>query len=165
MTNRTGSKRLLITLLLLVSIGTGAFALGYWCISYPQAIPISGVIASVSIGISAILYIWAFLLLLKWRDKNAARTNVTQPPASSQQNLEGTIYGLTTECQYRVVRSFMDYYGNSFNQGDVLRFRERHFLPYHGGHTVIFEERALYLQEKVNAEILDNFSDYIIKVT
>lgn len=165
MTNRTGSKRLLITLLLLVSIGTGAFALGYWCISYPQAIPISGVIASVSIGISAILYIWAFLLLLKWRDKNAARTNVTQPPASSQQNLEGTIYGLTTECQYRVVRSFMDYYGNSFNQGDVLRFRERHFLPYHGGHTVIFEERALYLQEKVNAEILDNFSEYIIKVT
>lgn len=59
----------------------------------------------------------------------------------------------------------MDYYGNSFNQGDVLRFRERHFLPYHGGHTVIFEERALYLQEKVNAEILDNFSEYIIKVT
>ena len=59
----------------------------------------------------------------------------------------------------------MDYYGNSFKQGDVLRFRERHFLPYHGGHTVIFEERALYLQEKVNAEILDNFSEYIIKVT
>lgn len=165
MTNRTGSKRSLITLLLLVSIGTGAFALGYWCISYPQAIPISGVIASVSIGISAILYIWAFLLLLKWRDRNTARKNAAQPPASSQQNLEGTIYGLTTECQYRVVRSFMDYYGNSFKQGDVLRFRERHFLPYHGGHTVIFEERALYLQEKVNAEILDNFSEYIIKVT
>jgi len=170
MMNKTNSKRLSATLLLLFGIGTGTFALGYWYISYPQAIPISGVIAAVSLGISVILYIWAFLLILKWRDErwrdtNAVKTNAAQPPALSQQNLEGTIYGLTTECQYQVVKSFIDYYDNSFKQGDILRFRERHFLPYHGGHTIIFDEQSLYLQEEINKEILDNFSAYIIKVT
>ncbi len=165
MMNKTNSKRLSATLLLLFGIGTGTFALGYWCISYPQAIPISGVIASVSLGIFFISYIWAFLLILKWRDTKAAKTNAAQPPALSQQNLEGTIYGLTIKCQYQVVKSFTDYYGNSFKQGDILLFKERQFLSYHGGHTIIFEEQSLYLQEKVNAEILDNFSEYIIKVT
>jgi hypothetical protein len=166
---KTNSKRLSVTLLLLFGVGTGTFALGYWCVSFPQAIPNSKMIASVSLVAFFISYVWAFLLILKWRDErwratNAAKTNAAQPPALSQQNLEGTIYGLTIKCQYQVVKSFTDYYGNLFKQGDILRFRERHFLPYHGGHTIIFEEQSLYLQEKVNAEILDNFSAYIIKV-
>ena len=159
--NKTNSKRLSATLLLLFGIGTGTFALGYWS----QAIPM---IAFVSLVVFFISYVWAFLLIVKWRDErsrntNTIKTNAALPPALSQQNLEGTIYGLTTECRYRVVKSFTDYYNNSFKQGDILRYRERHFLPYHGGHTIIFEEQTLYLQEKINAEILENFSQYFVK--
>ena len=168
MMNKTNSKRLPATLLLIFGIGTGTFAFGYWCVSYPQAIPNSGMIAFLSMGVFFISYIWAFLLTLKWRNErsrntNTIKTNAALPPALSQQNLEGTIYGLTTECRYRVVKSFTDYYNNSFKQGDILRYRERHFLPYHGGHTIIFEEQTLYLQEKINAEILENFSQYFVK--
>lgn len=32
-----------------------------------------------------------------------------------------------------------------FESGTVLRFRERHYLPYHDGHTVIFEETTMFL--------------------
>ena len=39
-------------------------------------------------------------------------------------------------------------------------FSDRHFLPYDGGHTVIFDRKTLYLQEDQNREILDNFSLY-----
>jgi hypothetical protein len=168
MMNRTNSKRLRITLLLLFSVGAGAFALGYWCVSYPQAIPNSGMINILSLGVFFISYVWAFLLILKWRDErsrntNTIKTNAAHSSALVQQNLEGTIYGLTAESQYQVVKSFTDYYGNSFKQGDVLRFRERHFLPYHGGHTIIFDEQSLYLQEEINKEILENFSEYIVK--
>lgn len=125
-------------------------------------------IAFLSICVFFISFVWAFLLTLKWRDErarntNTIKTNAAQPLALFQQNLEGTIYGLTTECQYQVVKSFTDYYGNSFKQGEVLRFRERHFLPYHGGHTIIFDEQSLYLQEEINKEILENFSEYIVE--
>jgi len=166
MMKKTNSKRLFATILLLFGIGTGAFAFGYWCVSYPRAIPNSGVITFLSMGVLFISYVWAFLLTLKWRDersRNTIKTNAAQPPTLSQQNLEGTIYGLTAECRYQIVKSFTDYYNNSFKEGDILHFRERHFLPYHGGHTIIFEEQSLYLQENLNAEILDNFSEYIVK--
>jgi len=76
--------------------------------------------------------------------------------------LKGTVYGLKPGHQYQVIKSFKDFYGNSFERGEILRFRERHFLPYDGGHTVVFEERSLYLQEEKNQEILENFSEYIV---
>ena len=63
--------------------------------------------------------------------------------------------------KYRVLQSFTDYYGNSFQRNEVLHFKERHFLPYHGGHTIVFTERSLYLQEEQNSEILARFSEYI----
>jgi hypothetical protein len=59
------------------------------------------------------------------------------------------------------MQTFIDYYKNEFQQGEMLRFKERHFLPYHGGHTIIFEQRPLYLQEEENAAILENFFEYI----
>jgi hypothetical protein len=61
--------------------------------------------------------------------------------------------------------SLTDYYGSAFKQGEVLRFKEQHFLPYHGGHTIVFDERSLYLQEEENADILAHFSSYVMKVT
>ena len=62
------------------------------------------------------------------------------------------------------MQSFKDCYGNQFQQGEVLRFKERHYLPYHGGHTLVFEGRSLYLQETENAAILGNFSEYLARI-
>lgn len=74
-----------------------------------------------------------------------------------------TVYDLVPGNHYRVVQSFVDFYGNSFQQGELLRFKERFFTPYHDGHTVVFEERSLYLQQEMNAPILDNFAAYLME--
>jgi hypothetical protein len=62
---------------------------------------------------------------------------------------------------YVVKRMFTDFYGNVFSPGEVLTYAERHFLPYHGGHTIVFRERSLYLQEEENRDIIDCFADYL----
>jgi hypothetical protein len=82
----------------------------------------------------------------------------------SHPDRKGTIYDLLPEIQYRVMKSFTDYYGNSFEAGEMLRFKERNFSPYHEGHTIVFYERSLYLQEDRNKEILQNFSEYIAQI-
>lgn len=71
-----------------------------------------------------------------------------------------TIYGLKPGQPYHVIQSFTDTYGNSFAQGETLHFKQRHFLPYEGGHTLVFEERSLYLQEEKNSEMIEHFSEY-----
>ena len=86
------------------------------------------------------------------------------PGQSYNEELAGTIYGLIPGAAYRVVQSFTDCYGNEFQSGEVLHFRERHFLPYHGGHTIVFEGKPLYLQESENEELIANFSDYIERI-
>lgn len=78
-----------------------------------------------------------------------------------REELKGTVYGLIQGVDYQVMQNFTDHYNNQFQRGELLRFKERHFLPYHAGHTIIFEQRPLYLQEEENAAILENFSAYI----
>ena len=63
--------------------------------------------------------------------------------------------------QYRVQRDFADYYQNQFTQGEQLTFVDSHFVPYHGGYTLVFKERTLYLQEEVNSHILGSLGDYL----
>jgi hypothetical protein len=63
--------------------------------------------------------------------------------------------------RYLVSRDFADFYHNRFTQGEMLTFLESHFLPYHGGYTVVFKERNLYLQEDENALMLDSLGDYL----
>lgn len=48
-----------------------------------------------------------------------------------------------------------------FSSGETLTFVERNFLPYDGGHTIVFRERKLYLQEDENKEIIDSFAVYV----
>ena len=71
------------------------------------------------------------------------------------------IRDLRKDVQYRIQRDFADFYHNQFTQGELLTFVEFHFLPYHGGYTVVFKERTLYLQEEVNADILGSLGDYL----
>ena len=74
------------------------------------------------------------------------------------------IRALAKSVRYKVCRDFTDFYRNQFVQGEILTFIEYHFLPYHGGYTLIFKERNLYLQEQENANILDCLGDYLTPV-
>ena len=70
------------------------------------------------------------------------------------------IHHLERAARYKVRRDFTDYYQNQFREGEILTFVELNFLPYHGGYTVVFRERKLYLQEEVNTKILDSFGEF-----
>jgi hypothetical protein len=74
------------------------------------------------------------------------------------------IHALVKSVRYKVRRDFVDFYKNQFTQGEILTFVEYHFLPYHGGYTIIFKEKQLYLQELENADILECLGDYLIPV-
>jgi hypothetical protein len=119
----------------------------------------------------AFFFCWtgALMRYLRWRDRNTSKImtrggNVPNNPFTPNLDLPGTVYGLIPGAEYRVVQSFSDFYGGKFIQGEFLRFKERHFLPYHGGHTIVFEQKSLFLQEDESAEILDNFSNYIERI-
>ena len=71
------------------------------------------------------------------------------------------IYTLEKGASYVVKNTFTDFYGNVFSPGEVLTYVERHFLPYEGGHTIVFKERNIYLQEEANQDIIDGFADYL----
>ena len=71
------------------------------------------------------------------------------------------LHSLQKGSQYRVRREFADFYHNQFKQGELLTFTELHFLPYHGGYTVVFRERTLYLQEEQNSDILVSLAEYL----
>jgi hypothetical protein len=149
-----------VSIMFLLVIGAGATALGFWLIDHRQVVPNSGVVLLVLGLVFFGSYTWALFRFLGWRDQNRS-TIVTVPSRLDPSDLEGTVYGMIQEREYQVVQSFKDHYGNSFEEGERLRFKQRHFLPYHGGHTVVFEGRALYLQEDENRGILDHFSDYL----
>lgn len=74
------------------------------------------------------------------------------------------IYTLEGGATYAVKRTFTDFYGNVFTQGERLTYVERHFLPYDGGHTLVFRECKLYLQEEANRDIIDSFAEYLSRV-
>ena len=71
------------------------------------------------------------------------------------------IYTLEQGATYVVKNIFTDFYGNVFAPGEMLTYVERHFLPYHGGHTIVFKERNIYLQEEENQDIIDSFAEYL----
>ncbi len=74
---------------------------------------------------------------------------------------ENNFYRLVSDECYVVVKSFTDYYANHFAAGEKLVFVQKHFLPYDGGHTLVFRERRMYLQEDEQGKIIGNFNDYL----
>lgn len=72
-----------------------------------------------------------------------------------------TVCDLVEGRTYEVVREIRDFYGGVFPVGQRLVFTERHFLPYDGGHTIVFGPVRMYLQEEVNAEIADRLDEYL----
>jgi hypothetical protein len=149
-----------VSIFFLLWIGISASAAAFWLIDHRLAVPNSGIVIVVLVGVFFVSCTWALFRYLRWRDQRRAIVPVSGP-VQPDPNLEGTIYGMIPDREYQVMKSFTDHYGNAFEQGERLRFKQRHFLPYHGGHTVVFEGKSLYLQEDQNREILDHFSEYI----
>ena len=156
MTNRAPSNFPWAKLLVLLSIGAVA------ALSILTALAVqNGILIAILFGIFFVSWTWALFVYLGWRDRRNIGIPLTQ---MDREELRGTVYGLVQGAEYQVVQTFTDHYGNEFRRGELLRFKERHFLPYHGGHTIIFDQRPLYLQEEANASIIENFSDYIARV-
>lgn len=145
-----------LRLLVLLSIG------GIAALSIIPALAVqNGIVIAILFGTFFICWTWALFVYLGWRDRRNIGTPMTQ---MDREALKGTVYGLEQGAEYQVMQTFTDHYGNEFRHGERLRFKERHFLPYHGGHTIVFDQRPMYLQEEANALILDNFSEYIARV-
>jgi Domain of unknown function (DUF3601) len=150
-----------MSLSVLLSVGAVAALSTFILLSYQGDLPNWGVLIAILVVTYFISWTWALMLYLRWRDKRTLGTPVT---AMYSEELKGTVYGLMPGAEYQVMQTFTDYYKNEFQRGERLRFKERHFLPYHGGHTIIFDQRPLYLQEEENAAILSDFSEYISRV-
>jgi Domain of unknown function (DUF3601) len=110
-----------------------------------------GIVTAILFGVFFLCSTCALILYLRWRDRRLMDPKL----------LEGTVYGLVQGVEYQVIQTFTDYYQNQFQQGELLRFKERHYLPYHGGHTIVFDQRSLYLQDDEHAAIISNFAEYI----
>lgn len=103
--------------------------------------------------------IWSAL-----RESGAEAAAVGSSPANPEAGpapAVGSVYDLRPGRCYSVLRDFSDHYGNRFETGERLTFRGRSFLPYHGGHTLQFEERGIWLQEEDDADILGRFGEFL----
>jgi hypothetical protein len=89
---------------------------------------------------------------------------IMQVAVNGMSNSPTNIHQLQKTARYRVHRDFVDFYHNPFRQGEILTFMGIHFLPYHGGYTVVFKQKNLYLQEEANAEIFEALGDYLSRV-
>jgi len=158
---RTSTKVPWALIGLLLPIGAASAALAIWLNDHRQAIPKSGWVIALLMGMFLVSVTGALMRFLQWRGLSQGTSTVGSMPP---EELDGTVYGLVRGAEYRVLQSFTDYYSNHFQRGELLRFKERHFLPYDGGHTLIFEERSLYLQEYQNSAILESFSEYIAQI-
>ena len=164
---KAASRWVFLSVLLIVGLVAACAAL--WLGDHRGSVKNSDVIIAVLMLTFFVCWTWALMRYLRWRDQNRSQMtrgnnmhdNSYTPP---DDYLADTVYRLIPGAEYRVVQSFTDFYGGQFSQGEFLRFKEQHFLPYHGGHTIVFEQRSLYLQETENAEILDNFSNYIERI-
>lgn len=72
-----------------------------------------------------------------------------------------SVYGLEPGVVYIVTKPIVDYHNGKFEIGDLLTFQGHSFLPYHGGHTVFFREKNMYLQEDDQSEILAGLGEYL----
>lgn len=75
------------------------------------------------------------------------------------------VYNLRRGMIIRITNPFRDYQGQEFHCGAILHFEERHFLPYHAGHTLIFKQGSMYLCDNDDtAAIVQNQGDQFWEV-
>jgi hypothetical protein len=127
-------------------------------VDHPALVPNGGPIAAVLIGIALVLLGVGFIDVMGHARQSAPPPGPvpTPPPAGPP-----TIYTLRIGRTYRVRRAFEDHYREPFAVDELLTYRDRSFIPYHGGHTLMFVERGMWLQEDDQRPIIDAFDDYL----
>jgi hypothetical protein len=117
------------------------------------------------------------VIRLSMRDSLDRRTQQLTTDARTESELRATIEAWFTRIEwwrtrlsinrlqpqhrYRVIQPFRDYYGGTFEAGAILTFIEQHFVPYHGGTTIVFKETRMYLQDEANAQLMADFDAYV----
>jgi len=122
------------------------------------------VFVTIMLAIWFVGWMCAFVLVLRKRDQRRVVQVRSAPAIPFDPALADTVYGLQAGTEYRVMQPFSDFHGGQFARDERLHFKRRNFLPYHGGHTIEFDERTLYLQEDANCDILGDFARYIARV-
>ncbi len=120
----------------------------------------------VAVAVTLMLsYAAAAILYASWR--GSQRLDISSPlnPGMDAETIrlgvKAGVYGLYPGKSYRVIREIKDYYGTIFPVGMDLIFVRRDYLPYHGGHTVFFRPRPMYLQDEENADVLGALDQYL----
>lgn len=117
-------------------------------------------------AVTAILgYAAALILFASWRGSRTAVIVEHLNPGANEETmrlgLKAGVYGLHPGETYRVIREIRDYHGGIFPVGTELTFVQRNYLPYHGGHTVVFRPRPMYLQDETDADVLNDLESYL----
>jgi hypothetical protein len=119
-----------------------------------------------------------FLLFLRWRDRYAPpkppRWSVFYKVSLARQARYREEAGIAREAPparfidvlepgaiYRVIKAFTDFYGDHFEVGTELTFIKMTFVPYHGGTTVHFHPRNIYLQDEASSELINRLEAYL----
>ena len=77
---------------------------------------------------------------------------------------------LTPGKTYRVITAFKDYDTITHSVGETWRFIEKNFLPYEDGWSLFVKRNGRRIQyrmqwrEEAQAQIIDNFSDFVEEV-
>jgi len=80
-----------------------------------------------------------------------------------RKNMNVTFKNLATKNIYLVNKSFTDANGIHIEKGQSLYYLKTEFLPYDEEYTLIFKEKEISLNENLNHEIINKFSEYFIK--
>lgn len=109
------------------------------------------------------LVLWTVVLwrLLQRRQPPAALRDDGEPvmPADSP-----ALYRMLPGRVYEVQQDFTDHAQQTFRRGERHAFRTRHFLPYHDGHTLVFDDTVVQLQGELQREMVEHWEAYMAPV-
>ena len=76
------------------------------------------------------------------------------------------VWNLQAGSAIRIVKTFQDCCSHEFEQGKILHFIRRDYLPYHAGHTIFFQEATMYLCDNdETGAIVDNQAEEYFVLT
>ena len=74
------------------------------------------------------------------------------------------VWNLKPGSAIRIVKTFQDCGSHKFEEGRILHFIRRDYLPYHNGHTVYFQEATMYLcdNDETSAIVRNEGREYFV---
>ena len=132
--------------------------LGAFCVMTALQMPLTSLGAVLGVLLIGLL-LWSVVLwrVLKRRNPPVPATGGAPPmPADAP-----ALYRMWPGRVYEVQQDFTDDARQTFARGERLVFRQRHFLPYHDGHTLMFDGRVVQLQGDAQRELIEDWDAYM----